>query len=345
MKNILHIINGWPSGGIAEQTYLLCKHLPKDKFKQFSIGYCHFDGEFVKKFEDVGVPCIRSDYHYTDIIQVLLNNKIDIIHKQTGGGDFPNWVKVAKNYGIKIVETLHCPRASGIPIEYLDAITYTTDYTYYKNSKEYHKIMYDIQYALDLKEPLRNEPKLRNKDVIRVGRLGRIVADKRPDAILELARRMLDTKYKDLVVFSLAGMIPKDNKEFGDKFIKSCEDLPNVEYNGFVKNKYDFWKNLDICVNPVWETSFDIVFLEAMSCGIPILTWDNSASKYVVKNAGIITREYYDTFFDGLIYLIENEKVCYEYAKKGIEYIKTIYSLDNFIKNWIDLYEKISIDK
>lgn len=342
--NILQVVNGWPSGGILEQTYLLCKHLPKDEFKQFSLGYCYFGGEFFKKFEDVGVPCIKSDEDYSDLVKILTDNKIDIVHKQTGGGDCPDWVYVVKECGVKLIETVHCPRASGIPVNFVDAIAYTTPYTLYKNDYDHKKIMYSISYALDLKQPIRNQAKDSNIPLV-VGRLGRIVPDKRQDTVLAIAKMCLnDPDMKDKVKFKLAGTIPQDCEYHinnGKWFVNEVKYLPNVEYVGFVENKYSFWRQLDICINPVCEASFDIVFLEAMACGIPILTWDNSAAKYVVKGAGIITEESVESLYEGLIKLVNDEELRHHFARKGLGYIMNEYSLDSYISNWTDLYNKV----
>lgn len=341
MINILHVINGWPPGGIAEQTYLICKHLPKDKFKQYSIGYCHFDGYFVKKFEEIGVKCIKSDQNYSNLQNIIKDKNIHIIHKQTGGGDCPKYSSYIKSLGCKFIETLHCPRASGIPYYLIDKIIYTTEYTLYKNHGSYHPKMQSIKYALDLMSPIVEKAKEEDKENIVVGRLGRVVPDKRGDVLLELS----DLCYKDFgdkIQFRIAGQIPQDYQlhiEYGEWFKYETEKRSNIKYVGFVDNKYDFWKTLDICINPVEEASFDVVFLEAMACGAPILTWDNSCAKYVVSNAGLITKPTVKDMYDGL------KKLYFDYGLRnvlgniGIKYIKERYSLNNFINSYTKLYE------
>jgi glycosyltransferase involved in cell wall biosynthesis len=342
MINILHIINGWPPGGITEQTYLLCKHLPKDKFKQYSLGYCHFDGVFVKKFEDVGVDCIKSDEQYSNLEQILKEKKIDIVHKQTGGGDFPEYCSLLKELNIPLIESLHCPRASGIPVDLVEKIVYTTPYTLYKNSPEHMKKMVSINYALDLEKPFKNNTKNKKEKLV-VGRLGRIVPDKKIDAILEVAK-MCHNEFGDRIQFHLAGQIPKDyplHVKYGEYFIEEVETIPNVEYFGYVDNKYDFWKTLDVCINPVWEASFEVVFLEAMACGVPILTWDNSCAKYVVRNAGLIAEENIYSLYDNLIKLYEDWGLRKILGIIGIKYIETDYSLESLIRKYVDLYEGV----
>lgn len=341
MINVLHIINGWPAGGIAEQTYLLCKHLPKDKFKQYSIGYCHFDGVFVKKFEEVGVPCLKSDENYTNLEQIIKENNINIVHKQTGGGDFPNYCKLLKKLNIPLVESLHCPRKTAIPTDMVDAVIYTTEYTKQKN--RHCQKMHSIQYALDLKAPI-FENKIQKKDYpFIVGRLGRVVPDKRPDVLLDLAEKCYE-QFGDKIQFHIAGQIPQDHFfhiEYGREFLKQVENMPNVEYFGYIENKYEFWKTLDVCINPVQEASFDIVFLEAMACGIPILTWDNSAAKWVVEKAGIVSNEDLDCLFRDLVTLLKDVEQRKKMGEKGIEYIKEKYSLEKMIRKYSNLYEEL----
>jgi glycosyltransferase involved in cell wall biosynthesis len=174
--------------------------------------------------------------------------------------------------------------------------------------------------------------------------LGRIVPDKRPDVLLGLAATsmMFGDRYFD---FKIAGYIPQKDKyslEYGKKFIEAVDKLENVEYCGFVDNKYDFWKQLDICINPVWETSFDIVFLEAMACGVPILTWDNSAAPYVIGRAGISTKEDISELYNGLMMMYYNVKARKRMSDAGIELIKTKYSLQNFVDSYTNLYRSVA---
>lgn len=345
MINILHIVNGWPAGGCIEQCYLAAKYTPKDKFKHYTIGYCHFDGAFVKRFENIGVPCIKSDEQYSNLKEVIDKYKIDIVHTQTGGGDNPSYAEQLKEWGVPLIHWLHCPRKCGIPHENVSKVLYTTPYTFEKNDDiRIHNKMESIQYALDLKEPIRKTAKKQTRDKpVKVGRLGRIVPDKRPDAIIQLAK-MSWLSFGEKVEFHIAGLIPQDydlHIKYGHEFMEQVKRCPNVHYHGFVDDKYDFWKELDICINPVWETSFDIVFLEAMSCGIPILTWNNSAASHVVRNAGVITPEHISSLYCGLHYLIMDTQACEAMGNKGIEYIKNYYSLDKFVDSHVKLYERL----
>jgi len=343
MINILHIINGWPSGGITEQVYLLCKYLPKDQFKQYSIGYSHFDGAFVKKFEDVGVECIHSDKGYSNLQDIIREKDIHIVHKQTGGGDYPSYVPMLKEMGIPLIESIYCPRATAIPVDEVSKITYTTPYTLSKNKDEHYSKMYPIQYALDIESPIVDCFSKKDKDHIIVGRLGRVVPDKRPDILLKLARLSYE-KFGDKIQFHLAGVIPQDfplHIEYGKRFVKLCQKIPNVKYFGYVEDKYDFWKTLDICINPVWETSFDIVFLEAMACGIPILTWNNSAAIYVVGEAGIVAKESLQDMFLGLCKLYSDYGMRMSMGETGIQYIKNKYSLKKYIDEHVKLYRSV----
>lgn len=334
--NILHIINEWPAGGIQEQVYLIIKHLPKDRFKHFVLGWHITDGFFFDKYIEEGAVNLVSDEFYTSFKSIIEKYKIDIVHKQTGGGDCPKYVYQCKEMNIPLIETLHCPRYSAIPLAYVETILYTTPYTFNKNGYVYQEKMKSIQYSVDLKEPIVQFAKNKNSDPIVVGRLGRIVPDKRPDVILLLAQKSKEF-FKDKIKFKIAGLAP--HEEYKNWFLNEVNKLDNIEYCGFVEDKYDFWKTLDVCVNPVWETSFDIVFLEAMACGIPILTWNNSAAPYVVEDAGIVTNENISDLFKGLEELYTSSSLREELGNKGIQLIKTKYSLDNFIKEYIEVYE------
>lgn len=347
MINILHIINGWPPGGIAEQCYLLAKYLPKDQFRQYSIGYCYYDTPMYKKFVDTGMECLISDMAYGNLLSVIREKKIDIVIKQTGGGDCPEYVQLLHDNKIPLIEWLHCPRATSIPIDRVAKILYTTLYTLEKNLEIYHHKMQSIMYSLDLDGPIVDKVECIDKDVIKVGRLCRIVPDKRPDVLLQLAA-MSWIAFGPKVEFHIAGFVPTDyeyHKQYGAEIVKQMNQFPNIKYHGFVDNKYDFWRTLDICINPVWETSFDIVFLEAMACGIPILTWDNSAAKYVVDDAGIITYEDMNSFYVGFQSLVRDAFSRQHLGNNGIRRLKEKMSLQNYIDKHIQVIQEIVGDK
>lgn len=335
--NILHVINEWPSGGIQEQVYLIIKHLPKNEFRHFVLGHRMVDGAFFKKYEEEGAINIISDSNYIDFYNIVKSNNIQIVHKQTGGGDFPNYVCCCCSNKVPIVESLHCPRASVLPVDKVETIIYTTDYTLNKNDLLHKNKMIPIQYSVDLYSSIVKEAELKDRDVLVVGRLGRIVWDKRPDVIINLAKKSYSV-FGDKVLFKIAGYAP--DKRCRDWFLLESSKLPNLEYVGFVENKYDFWRDLDVCVNPVWETSFDIVFLEAMACGIPILTWDNSAARYVVRDAGIVTEESIDSLFSGLEILMD-PSVRKNLGQNGINRVNSTYSLSMFVRKYTDLYRSI----
>jgi len=342
MINILHIVNGWPDGGILEQFYLLLKYLPKDKFKHYSIGYCHFDGPFVNKCREQGCECIFSDKLYSNLLSVLVNKNIHIVHIWHGGGEQLYYTKLIHDFNIPIIEMLACPRASLLPIEHLYKILYTTPYTYIHNDEEHKKKMLSIQYAIDMFNPLYKEIKCEKKENIIVGRLSRIVPDKRPDIIIELAKKSYK-EFKNKIQFYIAGSIPQDFKAhiiYGKKFVKEVSELSNMKYFGYIPYKYDFWPKLDVCINPVCEASFEIIYLEAMACGLPILTNDNSAAKYVVENAGLVTEDNVDEMYEGLKQLYYDHQLREKLGNRGLELIRGKYNLQNNLDSHQKLYEE-----
>lgn len=332
---ILHVINDFLPGGILEQVNNIIEYVNVGE------GYRHFVTGFRGDVNLINnkALCFNDSKNYDEIINNVKNFEIDIVHKQTGGGDCPDWVRrVQLNYpNIKLVETLHCPRRTAA-YRQMDAIIYTTDYTLIQNEglnkDKFHSIMYPIT---DREYPENYiETKHTDKDIICVGKMGRIVPEKCWDDMIALAD-LVYPKYGDRVQFLFAGYIP-EGSQYGVKFQEECAKRVNVSYLGFFKDKYEFWDKLDICVNPVWETSFDIVYQEAMNCCIPVVTWDDSAAKYVVEDAGIVTDRNVESLFKATSQLIDGVEERKSFAYLGKKLIQEKYDVKIFKEKFEKMY-------
>ena len=78
-----------------------------------------------------------------------------------------------------------------------------------------------------------------------------------------------------------------------------------------------------------------------MACGIPIITWNNSAAIHVVEDAGIVVSENNIDLYKALKYFCDNSLERWKFGNRGIKLIKTKYSLDKFVKSYCKLYKEI----
>ena len=85
----------------------------------------------------------------------------------------------------------------------------------------------------------------------------------------------------------LGGDIQKAYPEEKAKYLQIVAEnnlQDNVKFIGWVKNKEDFYKNIDVFVLSSNYEPFGIVLLEAMSMGIPIISSDAEGPSEIFKD-------------------------------------------------------------
>jgi len=105
-----------------------------------------------------------------------------------------------------------------------------------------------------------------------VGFLGGLVNRKNPKILLKIAELVKNEK----IIFKIGGK-GKELKEL--KEIQERRGLKNIQFVGFVpENKLNkFYNSLDLFISPTIYDGFCMPGLEAMACGIPIITSNTSA--------------------------------------------------------------------
>jgi glycosyltransferase involved in cell wall biosynthesis len=335
MVRVLHVINGWAMGGITQATLDLIKNTPK--IKHYSIGYCWLDTPIREDFERAGCESIASsDEEYSCLYNVLTSKEISIVHKQTGGGDFPEWVQACKELGFPVVETIHCPRKSGIPPDHVAATHITTNYVANMNrDRPVWKIPYPCTLPLGHK---RISPRHRDEKIV-IGRLARYEPTKLPDVIVNVAHLLYE--YKDDIEFKIMGF--PFNEDCYNQMIQ--HRIPGyLSIEGLQNDKLAALNTLDICIDPVQETSFDMVMTEAMSQGIPVVTWQDSAAPEVCGEAGIITTRKVFELARGclsLVYDLDKYRKC---SQAAIDQVKLRHNPEDYGKKFEALYRRVFND-
>jgi glycosyltransferase involved in cell wall biosynthesis len=325
----LHVINGWALGGIAQSVLELVKATPQ--YQHYAIGYCWLDTNMKKEFEEAGcISIISPTEHYPDFKTILKNYDIDIVVKQTGGGDNPPWVMEAHGAKIPIIENMHCPRRSSIPH---DVCAFTVGQSKYTASKSKDRNVLVIPNICSL--PLGEPRTLSKAKYMVVGRLARYEVDKLHHVIYSVARMLYE--YREALRFLLMG------HEFNRRYY---EEIKKVEVPGYFivegeqKDKIAALNRLNVCINPTWEAGFEYCLVEAMSQGLPVITWNDSAGPEAAENAGIICKK--EVFhLATAIYHLGNNPAQYELlSKAGIEKVKTVYSAEAVSAQYDKLFQE-----
>ena len=130
---------------------------------------------------------------------------------------------------------------------------------------------------------------------------------------------------------------------------KILADIGNVDLKskilltGYVVNT-DLPAIYNMCklfLYPSLRESFGIPMLEAMRCGVPVITSNTSSMPEVSGNAAYIVDPYKpEEITDAIIKLLENANLRQELIKKGLEQAKK-FSWKNMATNVLELYKSV----
>lgn len=171
----------------------------------------------------------------------------------------------ANSFSVKILARLLYPK--------LDAVVVLSDLARKKLNK-YNKVVSVIPNCLPFATD--STSTLQQKRILMVGRF---VAVKGYERIFPLAHH-LQQHHKDWVIEIFGDGDLKDF--FADRLVN--ENLNNVILNSAVSNIKDKYLNSSIYLSTSYNEAMPMVFLEAMSCGLPIISYVNEGSEYLIQN-------------------------------------------------------------
>lgn len=115
-----------------------------------------------------------------------------------------------------------------------------------------------------------------------------------------------------------------------------------VEIHSFTPNIVDEYKKSSLFVMSSHFEGFAIVLLEAMQCGVPVVSFDcpygpseiieNGECGFLVENGNI------ELLAERICYLIKHPEIRKKFAEKSIEKVKA-YSVDKVMIQWRNLFE------
>ena len=117
-------------------------------------------------------------------------------------------------------------------------------------------------------------------------------------------------KKKVNLKLNLVGPYNKKYKEFLDKLIQKLELKNNVRFYGRVKNNHlsKIYNKNDIKIHFSKAETFGMTMLEAMKCGLPVISIKNEISKEILGHAGIFCKNSSDSIEEIINKVILNEK-------------------------------------
>jgi glycosyltransferase involved in cell wall biosynthesis len=115
-----------------------------------------------------------------------------------------------------------------------------------------------------------------------------------------------------------------------------------VKFTGHVDEVTEYYNSADIFVFPSSKEGFGMVLIEAMACGLPIISTNASAIPEVVGSAGILVEpRNSEALADAIIKLIESRELREELGRKGRKRVEENFTWEKVVQKMIEVYKEV----
>ena len=132
-------------------------------------------------------------------------------------------------------------------------------------------------------------------------------------------------------------------------FYKKMQEIPENVKKDIILTGYVpvlelpyLYNGCEVFVYPSLYEGFGLPVLEAMSCGVPVITSKTSSLPEVVGDAGILVNpENCEEIVEAILFVLDNENMRKTLSKKGLERAK-LFSWENTAKKTLDVYKTLT---
>ncbi len=194
-----------------------------------------------------------------------------------------------------------------------------------------------VHYGIDLNlfKPIHKKI-FKKRTVISVGAL---IKRKGYDYLLEAIKKVLE-KDKN-IHFLIIGDGPEKTKL--KNLARKLGIVDNITFKDFIKNKDlpIFYSSSEFFALATLHEGFGNVFIEAMACGIPVVSTNVAAVPEAVGEGGILVEPRNpDQLAEAMLKLLNDENLRQELSKKALEQAKK-FSIENRINKIEKIYRKV----
>ncbi|MBU0612606.1 glycosyltransferase family 4 protein [Patescibacteria group bacterium] len=188
-----------------------------------------------------------------------------------------------------------------------------------------------------------NQYSISNFERYNILTIGRICSRKNYSDLIKMFN--LVHKINPKIHLDIIGSYETMRQGYYDQIIKMVSDLSLkncITFHGKVseEKKIQLLSESRIYATTSTHEMFGITTVEAMASGLPIIAYNNSATKEVVNlsNGILVDDGRFDLMAKEVTNLIKNERKVFEMSKKSFEAAKQ-FNLDYFIDNYLNLFK------
>jgi len=343
----------------------LADFINPDKFKSY-VGVFR-EGELTSELRKRGIKFLwlkestqTYDYKFLkNIIQLIKQNRIDLIHSHTWGTDF---------YGYWASKILGIPMISTIHNRYYIFEKWSRRFSYKVFISQIKKIVAvskDIQNLLreELKIPpqkvkliyngidthkfenkkdlksLRKELNLSEEELI-LGNVGNLREVKDHHTLIL-------SFHKVITLFPQAKLLIVGEGELKSSLVKLCAELGLENRVLFLGHREDvnlLLGLMDLFILSSHSEGCSISLLEAMASGKPVIATRVGGNPELIldgKTGFLVPPAEPDKLAEKIIFLLKDEKLSMKMGEEGKKRVKEKFSLETMVKNYEELYSKV----
>mgnify|MGYP001101385923 FL=1 len=118
----------------------------------------------------------------------------------------------------------------------------------------------------------------------------------------------------------------------------------NIKFLGWIKNKENFFSNIDIFCCPSKIEPFGLVILEAMSNSVPVISTKRKGPLDIIdnmKNGILVNIDNYEEMKKSIILLKGNKNLRKKISKNAFDTLRKKYSIEVYEKRFFSEIAKI----
>jgi glycosyltransferase involved in cell wall biosynthesis len=181
------------------------------------------------------------------------------------------------------------------------------------------------------------------EDAVVIGYVGRIVADKGIEALVESFVRVQQVVSN--VHLLLVGRVEPMRSRLGQATLDIIECNTNIHKTGQVPDPVPFYSAMDILVLPSRREGFGLTLIEAGALGLPVIgTQVTGCVDAVVEDVTglLVPVDDVAALATAMLRLIREPELRRKLGQQGCQRVRKLFGSEHFIMEHIGLYESVS---
>ena len=173
---------------------------------------------------------------------------------------------------------------------------------------------------------------------IKLVNVGSLMPNKNQQFLLDLVQQLKNKGKKvSLTLIGDGSTLPQLKEKAKELGIEA-----EVNFTGIVSNPEKYLNEAHIYVHSAWHEPFGLVLIEALSCGLPIVSFNTGGPKEIIhegEDGYLVEKHDLSTFTDRVLKLADNQEYYTQFSEKAIASSKE-YDIKHYADKLLAFYKK-----